>query len=139
MPEIQAFRALRYDLGHVGDLSDVVAPPYDVIGASLQDSLYKRHPANVIRLILNREEPGDTADNDRYSRAARFLKNWQQEGVLAADPDPAIYVYHQSFAYGGTEYTRRGFMARVRLERFGEGRSFPMRRHTPALNGTAYG
>ncbi len=36
MPEIQAFRGLRYDLGHVGSLSDVVAPPYDVIGPELQ-------------------------------------------------------------------------------------------------------
>ena len=32
MPDIQAFRGLRYDLGHVGSLSDVIAPPYDVIG-----------------------------------------------------------------------------------------------------------
>jgi len=82
MPEIAAFRGLRYDLGHVGSLSDVVAPPYDVIGPDLQETLYKQHPANVIRLILNRHEPGDDDDNNRYSRAARFLKNWQREGVL---------------------------------------------------------
>ena len=31
MPRVSAFCALRYDLGHVGSLSDVVAPPYDVI------------------------------------------------------------------------------------------------------------
>ena len=51
MPGIQAFRGLRYDLGHVGALSDVIAPPYDVINPELQDQLYKQHPANVIRLI----------------------------------------------------------------------------------------
>ena len=44
MPKIAAFRGLRYDLGHVGSLSDVIAPPYDVIGPELQDELYKRHP-----------------------------------------------------------------------------------------------
>ena len=60
MPEIQAFHGLRYDLGHVGSLSDVVAPPYDVIDADLQQQLYQRHPANVVRLILNRDEPGDS-------------------------------------------------------------------------------
>ena len=27
MPTIQAFRGLRYDLGHVGALSEVIAPP----------------------------------------------------------------------------------------------------------------
>ena len=125
MPEIQAFRGLRYDLGHVGSLSDVIAPPYDVIGSDLQDELYKKHPANVIRLILNRDEPGDDATNNRYSRAAQFLKNWRSEGVLFSEARPAIYVYHQVFEYGGQTFTRRGFMARAKLERFGEGKIFP--------------
>jgi len=125
MPHIEAFRGLRYDLGHVGSLSDVIAPPYDVISPELQDELYQRHPANVIRLILNRVEPGDDENNDRYIRAARFLKNWQAEGVLQADPDPAVYVYHQVFSHGGQEFTRRGFMARMKLERFGEGTIYP--------------
>jgi len=125
MPEIQAFRALRYDAGQVGALSDVVAPPYDVINASLQDQLYQQHPANVIRLILNRDEPGDDDTHNRYVRAARFLKNWCSEGVLQLDPDPALYVYHQIFDYAGQNLTRRGFMARIRLERFGEGKIYP--------------
>jgi uncharacterized protein (DUF1015 family) len=130
MPTIQAFRGLRYDLGHVGSLSDVVAPPYDVIDGALQDSLYKRHPANVIRLILNRSEPGDDPDDalqgsNRYARAATFFRNWRKEGVLTTESDPAIYVYHQQFTYGGQQFTRRGFMCRVRLERFGEGKIYP--------------
>ena len=87
MPELHAFRGLRYDLGHVGALSDVVAPPYDVIDPELQSALYERHPANVIRLILNRDEPGDEDDDARYARAARFLKNWVREGLLAV-PSP---------------------------------------------------
>src|ERR1700730_14838679 len=97
MPAIEACRGLRYDLGHVGSLSDVIAPPYDVIGPELQTQLYKKHPANVIRLILNRDEPGDDETNNRYTRAARFLKNWRSEGVLFRESDPAIYVYHQQF------------------------------------------
>lgn len=125
MPTIQAFRGLRYDLGHVGSLSDVIAPPYDVIGPELQDALYKRHPANVIRLILNREEPGDDERSNRYTRAARFLRNWRQEGVLRTESDPALYVYHTEFTYGGQTFRRRGFMGRVRLERFGEGKIYP--------------
>jgi len=125
MPEIQAFRGLRYDLGHVGTLSDVIAPPYDVINPQLQDQLYKQHPANVIRLILNRDEPGDDPQNNRYTRAAQFLKNWRTEGVLFGESQPAVYVYHQVFTTGGQTFTRRGFMARTRLERFGEGKIFP--------------
>ncbi|MEX2115229.1 MAG: DUF1015 domain-containing protein, partial [Pirellulales bacterium] len=132
MPEIQAFRGLRYDLGQVGNLSDVIAPPYDVIGPHLQDELYKKHPANVVRLILNRDEPGDDDANNRYSRAAQFLKNWRGEGVLFLEPQASVYVYHQVFASGGQKLTRRGFMARVRLERFGEGKIFP---HEETMSG----
>jgi uncharacterized protein (DUF1015 family) len=36
-----------------------------------------------------------------------------------------VYVYHQLFAHGGREFTRRGFMARVRLKRYGEGDIYP--------------
>lgn len=132
MPEIQAFRGVRYDLGHVGSLSDVIAPPYDVIDSVLQDQLYKKHPANVIRLILNREEPGDNDTQNRYSRASRFLRNWRSEGVLFTESDPAVYVYHQKFDYAGQTFTRRGFMARVRLQRFGQGNIYP---HEETMSG----
>jgi uncharacterized protein (DUF1015 family) len=125
MPTIQAFRGLRYDLGHVGSLSDVVTPPYDVISPEFQDELYKKHPANFIRLELNRDEPGDNEQSNKYTRAGKFLRNWRQEGVMQVDPDPALYVYHQTFQHAGHEITRRGFMARVRLERFGEGKIYP--------------
>src|SRR5687768_15078845 len=132
MPEIQAFRGLRYDLAHVGSLSNVVAPPYDVIDAALQDRLYKQHPCNVIRLILNREEPGDDDATNRYSRAAKFLRQWRSQGALFVESDPAVYVYHQSFEHEGQRHTRRGFMARVRLERFGQGKIYP---HEETMSG----
>src|SRR6202521_2326441 len=78
MADIRAFRAFRYDLGHVGALRDVIAPPYDVIDPGLQQALYERSPYNVIRLILNKEGPGDTETDNRYTRAAGCLRDWQQ-------------------------------------------------------------
>ncbi len=129
MPQIEAFRGVRYDLGHVGSLSDVVAPPYDVIDDELRQSLEAANPHNAVRLILSQDEPGDVAPGEegenRYTRAAKRLKSWRGEGVLFQESDPAIYVYHQQYTEQGTEYTRRGFMCRVRLERFGEGNVFP--------------
>ncbi|MFO7903917.1 MAG: DUF1015 domain-containing protein [Planctomycetota bacterium] len=132
MPELHAFRGLRYDPGHITSLSDVVAPPYDVIDAGQQNRLYEQHPANVIRLILNRPEPGDASDDDRYVRAAQCLEQWVKRGVLRREPKPALYVYHQGFEHEGVQYTRRGFMGRVRLERFGEGTIHPHEETHPA-------
>ena len=125
MADIRAFRAYRYDLGRVGALSDVVAPPYDVIDPALQQALYDRSPYNVIRLILDKEQPGDNEVDNRYTRAAGFLRAWQGDGILRADSARALYVYHQEFEVEGQRHTRRGFLARVRLERFGEGKIFP--------------
>lgn len=125
MPQIEAFRGVRYDLGHVGSLSDVIAPPYDVIDAELQKELYDKHPNGSVRLILNKDEETDTDEENRYTRAAKLLRQWQQDGVLFTEGDPAIYVYHQVYTEGGVEYTRRGFMCRTRLQRFGEGNIHP--------------
>ena len=124
MADIQPLRAYRYDMSHVGNLSDVCAPPYDVITTDMQSELYERHAANITRVILNRTEPGD-AEDANYDRAAGFIRNWLRQGVLAQDPTAAVYVYHQEFELDGKPVTRRGFISRVRLEQFGEGRIYP--------------
>ncbi len=124
MVHVQAFRGLRFDLTKVGDLSDVVAPPYDVIDQRLQAELYARHPHNIVRLILNRPEEGDGAAAP-YERAADLLEQWKRTGLLAVDKTPAIYVYHQVFGHDGVPVVRRGFTARIRLEPFGQGGVHP--------------
>ena len=132
MPTVAPLRGLRYDPKHVGGLSQVIAPPYDVIDAALQTRLYEQHPANVIRLELNREEPGDGGAGDKYARAARFLRTWREQGVIMEEPAAALYVYHQEFTVEGQRHVRRGFMARVRLERFGTGSIHP---HEETMSG----
>jgi uncharacterized protein (DUF1015 family) len=132
MAEIRAFRAYRYDLGRVGALSDVVAPPYDVIDAALQQALYQRSPYNVIRLILNKEEPGDNETSNRYTRAAACLRDMQREGMIVQDSARAVYAYQQDFDVEGRRYARQGFLARVRLEPFGAGKIYP---HEETMSG----
>jgi hypothetical protein len=113
MADIQAFRGLRFDLSKVGSLSDVVAPPYDVISVEGCAELYAKSDFNVVRLILNR---GDTLlpEQSVYGRAAEYLKDWKNDGILRADGVGTVYVYHQTFDVDGIEYTRRGFISRVR-------------------------
>jgi uncharacterized protein (DUF1015 family) len=124
MAEIRAFRAFRYDLGRVGQLSDVVAPPYDVIDASLQQKLYDQSQFNAIRLELTKDEPGDNETENKYNRAARTLKGWIADDALRQDTARALYIYEQEFEAEGKTYVRRGFFARVRLEPFETGQIF---------------
>jgi uncharacterized protein (DUF1015 family) len=132
MPDVSPFRGVRYDVARVGDLSDVVAPPYDVIDPALQDRLYDSSPYNIIRLELNRQEPGDAPSDDRYTRATRFLKDWLRQSILREEDHAALYVYEQTFDVDGKTHVRKGFLARVRLEPFGQGKIFP---HEQTLSG----
>lgn len=132
MVEVSPFRGWRYDVSQVGDLSDVITPPYDVIDEKFQDQLYKAHPCNFIRLELNRTEPSDADVNAKYGRAADFLKRWKLDGVLRQEPEDALYVYSQEFTWEGKTYVRSGFLARIRLEDFGTGNVFP---HEQTLSG----
>jgi uncharacterized protein (DUF1015 family) len=124
MAGVQAFRAYRFDLGRVGNLSDVVCPPYDVIDEQLQQTLYDRSPYNAIRLELNRTQSGDTETQNCYSRSAGFLRDWLAQGIIKQDSARSLYVCHQEYEVDGRRYIRKGFLARVRLEPLGDGHIF---------------
>jgi uncharacterized protein (DUF1015 family) len=126
MAEILPFCGVLYDPAKVGDVASVVAPPYDVIGPAEQAALYARHPANVIRLELGQEHPGDGPQDSRYTRARRFLEEWLRAGTLKQDDRPAMYLYTVEYRLrSGPVRTMRGFLSLVRLEEFGTGRIFP--------------
>ncbi len=111
MAEIVPFHAVRYSQEKIGDLAAVVAPPYDVISPKWQERFYQLHPNNVIRLILNKEEP------NKYSRAAGYFYQWLKEGILIRDAQPSIYLYQQKYLLmGKSEKITRGFIALAKLE-----------------------
>jgi uncharacterized protein (DUF1015 family) len=113
MADISPFAGLRYAADRVGDIANVLCPPYDVISDDQRSELETRHPDNVVRLELPRGP-----DDARYTTAARLLASWTAEGILRPDARDAFYLYEQQFSYAGQSYTRRGFFAAVRLEPF---------------------
>ncbi|MEK7773552.1 MAG: DUF1015 domain-containing protein, partial [Deltaproteobacteria bacterium] len=95
--------------------------------------LYERHPNNIVRLILGKTNPDDSAGDDRYGRAAEDLSKWINDGVFVRDERPAIYYYTQSYALkDGARHTRKGFIALSRIEEFGKGSIHP---HEKTLSG----
>ena len=129
MAEIIPFRALRYDPRFVSDLASVVAPPYDVISPQAQERFYARHPWNVVRLILAKDDGAGTPGGGRYARTAETFVAWRHEGILRRDSSPTIYLYEQGFSAGGTQrLRRRGFLALARLHEYSEGVIFPHER-----------
>ncbi|MFI5006563.1 MAG: DUF1015 domain-containing protein [Solirubrobacterales bacterium] len=110
MAEIQPFPGILYDVAEA-ELPKVLAPPYDVIPPAYQDELYARDPRNIVRVVLNRT-PGD----DGYREAGETFRRWREEGLLAADPEPAVYLLEQAFPAEGRTLRRYGLLARFRAE-----------------------
>ena len=108
---------------HRVNLGKVVAPPYDVISPEDRLRYYERDPHNVVRLISGEVRPTDTADDNKYLRAARFFGDWLEDGILRREPAPAMYLYRHAFIdpVTGTARTRQGILAAVELEPFGTG------------------
>jgi hypothetical protein len=120
VPQIRPFRALRFDPSAVGDIADVLAPPYPAIDDAERDRLLARDPANIVRVDLPELRPGDEPD-DRFRRAARALAEWRSSAVLHKDPHPSIYVYERidRSAADGAEYHQLGYFGRLRLAPLG--------------------
>jgi uncharacterized protein (DUF1015 family) len=90
MPRFSPFRGLRYD-PQVVPLSQVIAPPYDVIEAAERLRLAARSVFNAVHLEL--PEPDLRAGMDRYQVAAQLLAAWRRDGVLLPEETPAYYLY----------------------------------------------
>jgi uncharacterized protein (DUF1015 family) len=131
MADIRPFRAFRYDPRQVS-VGRVVTQPYDKITPGLQEGYYAASPHNLVRIILGRREENDNAANNVYSRAAAYLRDWRQQGILCQDSSPSIYGYSQRFTPPGStnELERRGFIALGRIEDYSAGIVF---RHEQTL------
>ena len=134
MATIHPFRALRYRPAAAGaPLESLITQPYDKITPEMQERYYGLSPHNLIRLELGKREPATETDNV-YTRAARWLEDTVQAGVLAADPEPSVYVYFQEYAVPGTKErrTRKGFIALGKVEDYEAG---VVHRHEQTLSG----
>ena len=107
MAVVRPFRALRYDPAVGGPLESLVAPPYDVIGPEQREELQGQSPYNVVHPTLP----------DSEEEAAASLAEWQEQGVLVRDSDPACWWLVQEYVGpDGVARRREGLVAALRLE-----------------------
>jgi uncharacterized protein (DUF1015 family) len=134
MTHIEPFRALRYDAAESA-LAGVATQPYDKITPAMQDRYYAASPYNLVRIILGKRQPGDGPENNPYTRAAKFFRDWREEGILRQDPEPSIYRYVQRFSAPAAtsdvlQFERQGFIALGKIEDYATGVVF---RHEQTL------
>jgi uncharacterized protein (DUF1015 family) len=118
MVRVIPFKAFRYDKEKVGNISKVVAPPYDIIKGKKVDELQALSEYNVSWIIKNKPEEGDTDQANQYTRASAFFEKWVETGVLKQDEKESFYVYGQNFKANNQDLFRFGFIGLIRLEEF---------------------
>lgn len=128
MADIEPLRALHYEPSKIGGLQAVVAPPYDVIDDGQRSALLAQSEYNVVEIDLPQAADG----GDPYRHAAEVLARWRVQGVVVQDDEPAIWPLEQDYVGPDSRpRTRRGFLARVRIEEYGPGRIRPHERTHP--------
>jgi len=88
VPRFEPFAAIRYA---TDDLASLVAPPYDVLSDADIDVLKARSPHNIVRIDVPR------VGEDRYVLAAKTMRAWLNDGILAMDSEPSFTVYRMRF------------------------------------------
>ncbi|MCF7891313.1 DUF1015 domain-containing protein, partial [Candidatus Bipolaricaulota bacterium] len=103
MAEVHPFQGYRYNPEKVGDINRVVSPPYDKIDEEEREDLANNSLYNIVRIILSKSnEQGD----DKYEVAAKYLREWIDEGVFQEDEEPGFYAYYQEYEAEGEKRTR---------------------------------
>jgi len=116
LAQIIPFRGYRYNPDLVGDISDVVTPPYDRVYPDVQQACYQRSAYNIVRIIKGLPEATDSDGNNVYTRASQYLNEWIAEEILVRDTEPAFYAYHQTYSFDGQHLTRKGVIALGKVE-----------------------
>ncbi|HSU87933.1 MAG TPA: DUF1015 domain-containing protein [Terriglobia bacterium] len=129
MAKVYPFRSLRYAPDKV-PIEKVVTQPYDKISKEMQDRYYAEHPNNIVRIVFGKTDPSDSPDNNVYTRAAAYLKEWRAAGILQQLPEPALFVYFQRFVVPDQQEVRvrKGFVGLGKLEDYANKVVFPHER-----------
>ena len=119
MAVVKPFRAVRYDEDRAGPLDLLVAPPYDVISPAEREQYRDRSPFNVVYLTLP----------DSEEAAARLWRQWLETGVLVQEDQEHVWELEQNYVGpDGVPRTRRGIVASLRPEPYGNGSVLPHER-----------
>ncbi|MGM0568243.1 MAG: DUF1015 family protein [Elusimicrobiota bacterium] len=101
------FKGLRFNRPD-GDISELVAPPYDVFEyGDQQDKKLRSNPSNISH-IHKPLGKGET----KYKKAASLLRNFISEKTLIREKENSFYILREE----GKNHTRTGITAAVKID-----------------------
>jgi uncharacterized protein (DUF1015 family) len=125
MAHIRPFAGVHFNKTVLPDVSDLIAPPYDVLDEKGKEALQGKHPNNIVTIDLPHLPPKSVGPDAVYEEANATLQRWLAEETLVRDRRTATYAYAQTFQHGTRTVHRRGMITLVRLSPFGQGEVVP--------------
>ncbi|UCH71895.1 MAG: DUF1015 domain-containing protein [Thermoplasmatales archaeon] len=116
MVEVLPFKGITYNKEKISKLDDVMSPPYDIISTEMQTKLYEKHRYNFVKLILGKKNPGDTEQNNRYTRAREQFESWLRKSILKTSNRNAIFPYKIKYKINNQSKTMNGFFILLKLD-----------------------
>ena len=102
-----------------GELSKIIAPPYDIISPLQKQQLKDQSPYNIVNLTL----PDDSDDKNRYENAKTTLQDFIKKGILKVDPEKCLYIFEESFTDDDGELKSfTGLLGLLKIEDYGAGK-----------------
>jgi uncharacterized protein (DUF1015 family) len=124
--EIYPFRGWHYDFEVAGEPSQLLAPPYDVIGQPEAETMRQSSPWHIAHLILGLPPERGAHPPVVYERAAERTADFRNAGIIRQDDEPCLYRLTQECrGPDGRDHSRHGLVCAVRLHEFAEGIVLP--------------
>jgi len=118
MPAVHPFRAVQYNHGK-GDVSELIAPPYDVLDLTQKQAMLDRNGDNIVGIDLPHVPAKELGPDSAYESAGSSYRSMLDSGVLSQRESPAIFAYRQTFTFEGETYHRCGMVANLDTVPFG--------------------
>ena len=118
MPAIHPFRAVQYNQG-INDVSDLVAPPYDVLDLAAKKAMLDRNAHNAVGIDLPHVPAKELGPDTAYQGAGDSYRSMLESGVLSQRETPAIFAYRQTFTFEGKPFQRCGMAVTLDTVAFG--------------------
>jgi uncharacterized protein (DUF1015 family) len=129
MPQIRPIPAITFTTPS-GDVSSLIAPPYDVLDQRDKDALLAKNNSNIVGVDLPHLPAKTVGPDSTYEAAGKKYRDWLAKGVLGRRARPALFVYQQTYTVSGgasggvgKKLQRRGLVANVTVQPFGKSAS----------------
>ncbi|MCM8772777.1 MAG: DUF1015 domain-containing protein [Candidatus Omnitrophica bacterium] len=116
MAEIFPFKGYIYNLKKIKDISNVIAPPWDLIDNELEKKLLSLSQWNIVKLIGKENNPEEVKE---------FFENLIENEILIQDEKENLYFLKTKFRYKGKNYERIGLLCILKIEDFEDGNIIP--------------